>query len=245
MSIKAINHVWEYSKQRGSSLVLLLAIADMANDDGDCYPGIARLADKCNIKERQLQALLRHLEAEKIIAIFNQEGIETAHGKTNYYRYLWKSEKDGVQKSAPLGVQKSAPKPPVDPVGAKKKRPTQRKDGGPVVSVELMTPMKNQIAEVFGWSWDRMTPEEIGIVQKAARSLCLAGVTPGYVPELHAYCAKRYETFGPMALATNVSKWRSQRGIAPDDTVPAVLATTTPQQRALDSMYRKAEGQPS
>jgi hypothetical protein len=70
-------------------------------------------------------------------------------------------------------------------------------------------------------------------------------MSPGFIPELYAYCAKHYDTFGPMALATNLSKWRAQRTLAPDDTVPAVQTTTTAQQRAEESMYAASKRTPS
>jgi hypothetical protein len=90
-----------------------------------------------------------------------------------------------------------------------------RKSNADPVPSALMTPMKNAIAAAFGWSWDGDTPmseEEVGIIQKAARSLCKAKYTPEGIPALYAFCQRKYDTFGPMALATNVSKFRQSGG---------------------------------
>jgi len=46
MSIKVMSYVWEASKAKGSELLLLLAIADHAADDGYCWPGIPRWRGK-------------------------------------------------------------------------------------------------------------------------------------------------------------------------------------------------------
>ena len=40
MSIKRMNAVWNLSKQSGSALLVLLALADRADDDGFCWPGL-------------------------------------------------------------------------------------------------------------------------------------------------------------------------------------------------------------
>ena len=53
--------VWEYSKQEGGALRLMLAIADHADDSGIAYPGIERLARKARLTERQIYRLLQQL----------------------------------------------------------------------------------------------------------------------------------------------------------------------------------------
>jgi len=62
MSIKAMMHVWQHSQQSGGALVVMLALADMANDDGECYPGKAKLSAKCRMNVRNLTINLRKLE---------------------------------------------------------------------------------------------------------------------------------------------------------------------------------------
>jgi hypothetical protein len=46
MSIKRMSAVWEYSQHKGSALLLMLAIADMADDLGVAWPGYGYLARK-------------------------------------------------------------------------------------------------------------------------------------------------------------------------------------------------------
>lgn len=55
--------MWENSKAKGSALLLLLAIADHAHDDGrGAYPGVDSLAHKCRQSVRNVDYLLRCLE---------------------------------------------------------------------------------------------------------------------------------------------------------------------------------------
>jgi len=81
MSIKVMSRVWESSSQEGSALLLLLAIADHANDDGVCWPSVDRLAERARVGERWARRTLRRLEeAGEIIAVRG-----TGRGNTNVY----------------------------------------------------------------------------------------------------------------------------------------------------------------
>jgi hypothetical protein len=62
MSIKIMSRVWEQSKQGGSQLLLLLAIADNANDAGFAWPGQKYLAQKIRMSERSIPRLAAKLK---------------------------------------------------------------------------------------------------------------------------------------------------------------------------------------
>ncbi len=63
MSIEVMTRVWKGSKQKGSRLLLLLAIADHADEMGFAWPGISLLAEKLRMSERQTKRLLAETEA--------------------------------------------------------------------------------------------------------------------------------------------------------------------------------------
>lgn len=88
-------------------------------------------------------------------------------------------------------------------VSAKKSRKKSN-----AVPASLMNPMKDAIALAFSYTWSSMTGIEKGLVQKAAKSLCEANITPAEIPSLYAYCKRSFTSFKPMALAGNVSEWR-------------------------------------
>ena len=44
--------VWDKSRHAGSELLMLLAIADFADDDGKAYPAVSTLATKCRMTGR-------------------------------------------------------------------------------------------------------------------------------------------------------------------------------------------------
>jgi len=64
VSVKATNWVWECSQSVGNDRLVLLCIADRANDEGlDAFPSIANLARRTKLHERTVQRCLRNIEA--------------------------------------------------------------------------------------------------------------------------------------------------------------------------------------
>lgn len=61
MSIKIMADVWRNSKATGSALLVLLAIADFANDDGTSYPSISTLAAKARMSVRNARYVIDNL----------------------------------------------------------------------------------------------------------------------------------------------------------------------------------------
>lgn len=76
MSISIMSAVWQHAEQSGSALLMLLALADYANDDGVCWPKVGTLAQKTRLSQRQSIRLLMKLEADGEIAINRR----AAHG---------------------------------------------------------------------------------------------------------------------------------------------------------------------
>jgi hypothetical protein len=60
MSVRMMTLVWELQLADSEKLVLL-ALADWANDEGLCWPSIDTLAKKCSKSERTIQACIRSL----------------------------------------------------------------------------------------------------------------------------------------------------------------------------------------
>lgn len=103
MSIDVISSVWKHSKQRGTALLMLIAIADSANEYGEAWPGIDYLAEKCRMKRRNAQLLIKELEDSGELIVARQEGKDTPHGKTNLYTIVTPGAlvRHGVQSSTP------------------------------------------------------------------------------------------------------------------------------------------------
>lgn len=72
MSNKALSYIFEHSKTKGSARVLMLAIADMANDEGECWPGKARLEKKINVTLRNVIKLVQECERMGELAVIER-----------------------------------------------------------------------------------------------------------------------------------------------------------------------------
>jgi Helix-turn-helix domain len=68
MSIKIMAAVWELDLPQNQKLVLL-ALADHADDRGVCYPSVARVAWKCGYSRRQTQAILKQLRSSPVLEV--------------------------------------------------------------------------------------------------------------------------------------------------------------------------------
>lgn len=97
--------VWEHSRQSGTHLLMLLAIADYADDDGNAYPSVTTLAAKCRMLPRNAQTILAALRMSGELEVRPNEGPRG----TNLYRVVLAQGVQilaGVQSRA--GVQRNA-----------------------------------------------------------------------------------------------------------------------------------------
>lgn len=83
MTIRAMNWAWEVDLPPALKLVLL-KLADRANDDGECWPGQASVAKACGIGQR---TLVRHLSTLEEMGLIKSERRYGEDGKrsTNMY----------------------------------------------------------------------------------------------------------------------------------------------------------------
>ena len=82
MSVRSLSRVWEHSRHGGTELLMLLAIADFADDDGRAYPAVATLATKCRMTARNANLLLAKLRTSGELEVSNGTGPRG----TNTYR---------------------------------------------------------------------------------------------------------------------------------------------------------------
>jgi hypothetical protein len=129
MSVLVMSWVLRNSPEKWGRRLVLLAIADHANDDGtECWASVATLAHKTRMSERQVRTCLRELEQSGAIV----ETGRTSRGTHNYTVIMVSAEGGeirppenlaGAKSDAeggeirPKGGAKSAPEPSLDPSG--------------------------------------------------------------------------------------------------------------------------------
>ena len=79
MSIRLMNLAWQAQLTSTQKLVLI-AMADWSNDEGICWPSIAKLASKTSLSERGLRKVIRNLEQLGLI------NTQEKPGKGNLYQ---------------------------------------------------------------------------------------------------------------------------------------------------------------
>lgn len=103
MSFVIMGKVWEASDLAGDELVLMLALADQANDDGVCWPSVRRLAARCRRSERWVQYRVRELVEKGYVAVEKRGGEEGERQRSNVYRILIALPQEGANR-APGGA---------------------------------------------------------------------------------------------------------------------------------------------
>ena len=92
MSVKAMTWAFEQPIS-GNEKVVLLALADHANDVGECWPSISRIAEKSYVSERTVQRIISKLVKDGFLQCTIRHD---TLGRTaaNKYTLLWTGEGD-------------------------------------------------------------------------------------------------------------------------------------------------------
>ncbi len=86
MSIRLMTWVWANSPYSGERLLLHLALADFANDDGVCFPSHGTLAKKARCSMSWVSKSIRQMVADGLVEIVEPAG--EGRGKVGRYRLL-------------------------------------------------------------------------------------------------------------------------------------------------------------
>ena len=69
---------WRDAPYDGTQLLLLLALADYANDSGYCFPTQKQLAEKCRCSERHVRSLMKN---------FVEDGVDEDAGDNTFQTF--------------------------------------------------------------------------------------------------------------------------------------------------------------
>ncbi len=79
--------VWERAPYSEGSLLVLLALADWADDNGVSWPSVPKLAHKARLQRRRVQYIIRKLQADGFL------DIEEGGGRKKQHRYTLNLQK--------------------------------------------------------------------------------------------------------------------------------------------------------
>ena len=81
MSIRAMTWAWTAALSPTPKLVLM-ALADIADDHGLCWPSVKALARKCSLSERSVQRVLHSLQSKELLSVepqFRKDGSRSSN----------------------------------------------------------------------------------------------------------------------------------------------------------------------
>lgn len=82
MSVKVMSAVWEREDLDASERLVMLSLADHADDDGVCYPSISRLCKRTSMSDRGVQKVLVRLQERGFLRV------EIGAGRSGSNRYF-------------------------------------------------------------------------------------------------------------------------------------------------------------
>lgn len=94
MSNDVLTRVWKHSPQKGSALLLAVALADIVNNDGVGFPGGDYLKDRIRMSARNTERLIQHLDDTG--EIYRKVGL--GRGNKTYYAVLTGLDDVGIAK---------------------------------------------------------------------------------------------------------------------------------------------------
>ncbi len=130
MSVRVMSWVWENSRSAGADRLVMLAIADAANDAGrDAYPSMTTIAKKARLDKRTAQRSVRNLQAMGELAVLENAGPHGCHR----YRLIMTDGRQGATRGdtpSPVADDHRGDTPPVasDPAGGGISSPEGRQD---------------------------------------------------------------------------------------------------------------------
>jgi hypothetical protein len=218
MSIKVMEYVWENSKQRASLRLVLLAIADNANQDGDAYPGIPHLAKKCNMSERNIQLSIRALERARELQVFVGLGRKTISGATNLYRV--------VMPEANQQLPTNSKGKPIHPRGVKPVSPRRKREVKHVSPDEVKPVTPDEVKPVSPKPYSEPSPE----AEERATALVNA-----WIQSAGKYLPLGYNAAKCIEMATDLLMWEPP--ITPED-VRTVTTSMVSRPRKSDYAFQ-------
>lgn len=87
MSIKIMSWVWDNSPYGADRLLIHLALADWADDEGNCWPSQEKIAKKARCTTRWVREVTRGMVEDGLL---EKVGGGTGRGKTTQYRLILK-----------------------------------------------------------------------------------------------------------------------------------------------------------
>jgi DNA-binding MarR family transcriptional regulator len=208
MSVHASKWAWSQDCPNAAAKLVLMAFADHANADGECWPTMKRVAELAGISTRMVQ---RHVETLEQAGLLVRQHRRSDRGEFRGYHYQLNmsagqerpSDTNVRRTSTSVSVGHQRPVPSDTSVRSEPSLNRQRTTNGRKPDL-----LFESLVEVCGLDLSELTKNERGKVNAACKQLREVGASPDDVRERARAYRRRFENAAltPTALVNNWSQ---------------------------------------
>lgn len=226
MSIRIMAAVWDHAEAEGGELLVLLALADHAGDDGWCYPSVAGLAQKARLSTRQVRTCIRRLEAKGLVLCPSKTG---GRGGTNRYRVTLQTRKPtspfpGENAEADFPLSGEETRKPASALRSRKAEVCDTKGGSPLPPNRQEPSLREE--EESSSSSDSPNPASPRAVAEAVTSASPSDVFGACLHAAGHAQGRRLPThWMPPAAEVHCRRWIADLGLTLDEVLSVIEAS--------------------
>jgi DNA-binding transcriptional ArsR family regulator len=210
MSIEALNWAWEQPVDKAANKLVLLALADHANSDGECWPSMKRIAERSDISPRHVSRAISELIELGLVEKANRR---RHGGEYRGWDYRILIQRTPASSGSPRPATSGRPRPSPADAGVRSELPENRKeeplaDKPPESVTKKKDKLFETVAEVCGISTGNLTRSSRGQLNKAVKELREINATDEQV-RLKAKAYKRQYQNATLTPTALVKHWSS------------------------------------
>ena len=200
MSLEAMNWAWEQPVAKSTNKLVLLALADHANSDGECWPSMKRIAERSDISPRHVSRAINELVD---LGLVEKASRRRHGGQYRGWDYRVLVHRTPASSGPPRPVTSGHGRPSPPDTGVRSELSENRKEEPlaerpPQSSTKKKDNIFETVADACGISLTGMTRTARGQLNKATKELREVGATEEQI----RHKAKAYKTQYPNATLT-------------------------------------------
>lgn len=177
MSIEALNWAWQQPVAKAATKLVLLALADHANPDGECWPSMKRIAERSDISPRHVSRAINELVDLGLVEKANRRRHAGQYRGWDYRLLVQETPASSGHLSP---VTSGHPRPSPADAGVRSE-PSENRKEEPIATASRNAAndgIFDALANACGWDIKTLTRTARGQLNKSVKELREAGATP-------------------------------------------------------------------
>jgi len=189
MSIEALNWAWDQSCPNPTAKLVLMALADHANADGECWPSMKKIAERSHISARQVST---HITSLVELGLVEKAGRRRYGGQYRGWDYRLNLQRKSATSGSTLPVTSGSPAS--SPAEADfRSEPSENRQEEPLAATPKKDVLFEAVAKACGIRLNALTRSARGQLNAACKELRDIGATPEQVAGKAKAYRKRYD----------------------------------------------------